>query len=126
MISNIEKIDNEELRNNIRQIRSDVIDLIQSEEHISTKKEIVSKVNKLLNGYVMGVGKAGKSIPISICDHGIYIMDDRDGYKISLLVNYQITWGYKPYQELDKSIQLDFDVTQSEIRNEKIFKILNK
>lgn len=118
-IDGIDLILNPDLKRNLLKIKEGVIEIIyQSGWDNATSNE--DKINKFLYENVMGVG-----CPISICD-GQCWLDHRNFeyfYVISMLVDYRVTYGYKPYQELDKPINLSFTVSKSDLRNRKLSKI---
>lgn len=119
-IENLYLIDSIELRSDICKIYDDVIEVLSKYNDILKAK---NEVNSLLYCYVMSVGK-----PCAIADSsieytgtGLYEM-----FIINLLVNYQVTYGYKPYQELDKPIKLCFYIRQNDLISYKRDKKLNQ
>ena len=122
-VTNINLIKSKKLRDNINQIYDDVLDLLSTCDNFVEAKPLV---NKLLYNYVLGIGK-----PISICDSVVYVnhtLGKCDFMTVELLIDYRVTYGYKPYQPLDKPLHVGFllyaeDVVQH-MRNKKIENIL--
>ncbi len=118
-MNNIELIESEELRGNLLKIKDGVIDIISRDSNRFTRDtNLVNKINKYLYNHVIGIES-----PIAICDSGAWINPDMN-YIIELVVDYRVTSGYKPFQNLDKDIHLTFEVSKIELRNNKINKIL--
>ena len=122
-ITNINLIESRELRDNIYKIYDDVLDLLCTCDSFTKARPLV---NKLLHNYVLGIGK-----PISICDSSVYsnhTFGKCDFMTVELLIDYRVTYGYKPYQSLDKPIHLGFLLYEEDViqhmRNKKIENIL--
>ncbi len=126
MIENLDKIRHPDLRKNIIQLRNDIIEIIIDKGGF-TNDDIITKnhINRRLHEYVLGI-----DAPISICDSHCYTYKKID-YKttntfcVELAVDYRVTYGYTPYQTLDKPIQLSFKIFESDIRDYKLKQILN-
>jgi hypothetical protein len=103
---NINKIESDELRKNLLKIEKEII-----ESYISDGQK---SFHKILTEWTIGIGK-----PISIADSEYRIHDD----KIELLVNYQVTYGYIPYQRLESPIHLFIKLDQESIRDYKLKEI---
>ena len=100
-IENINLIKSDELKSNILKMYDDVVNILVR-AGLGKGEEIV---RKLLYDYVLGVGK-----PISICDGMVTTSHSSSGsfLDIEVLVDYRVTYGYEPYQALDKPINLRF------------------
>lgn len=119
-IENINLIKSEELRNNIYNLYDDVIDILIRSDNFSKGEDLV---RKLLYNYVLGVGK-----PISICDSVVYaqLYGVDLALDIEMLVDYRVTYGYKPYQTLDKPIRLRFEIYEKDLVSLRRDKKLNE
>ena len=102
-MDNIEKIESPELISNLLQLEKEII-----ESYIKNGQKYF---HKILTEWTIGIGK-----PITIADSESIIHDG----KIELLVNYQVTYGYEPYQRLESPIHLFIRIDQESIRNYKI------
>ncbi len=110
-IQNLHLIESEKLKSDINHIYDDVVEILCKYDDMSLAR---NEVDRLLYCYVMSVGK-----PCAIADSFTDVQHERPGlYEtmiVNLVVNYQVTYGYKPYQDLDKSIKLCFMVTKPEL-----------
>lgn len=110
-MDNIDKILSTELREDLISLKDDVFNR-DFENLGDLKKYIHSK-------YVFGCGG-----PICISD--LEIDGKLDDFKIYLGINYQVTYCYKPYQDLDETIILNFIVNKETKRDRKIKQIINE
>lgn len=116
MISNLDLIESVDLKNNLLQLRLNLIDMLSDPNLNWGHKDTEHKVNNFLYRNVIGVG-----YPISICQGGCWY--EKDSYVIEFSVDYKVTYGYAPYQSLDAPISLKFRVNKSTIRDRKLDKI---
>lgn len=124
-MTNIDLIKNVDLKNNLISLKREII-----EEYIKMHEinsiDMRDKIDKLIYNHVLGIGR-----PISICDGNCYLAwsDGEKGIHIGtdliveLIVDYRVTSGYKPYQPLDKLINLKFRIDRQLIRDYKIDQI---
>jgi hypothetical protein len=121
MINDIELIESNELRENINSLYFKVADLVSKNVQYSTTKHFAEATKLLINrhlyNHVLGVGE-----PISICDYDCELIDD--GFNIRIFIDYKVTSGYTPYQDLDKEITLKFRIDECTIRDIKLNQIL--
>jgi|ERR1035437_3107793 hypothetical protein len=111
MIDGLCQIQSQDLRNDIIILYDELSDVV--DKHIFTK----FSCRQIITNYVLGIGR-----PLCICDGTADLI--RDGISVELLVDYQVTYGYKPYQSLDKPIHIYFRIDKNSIRNRKLDKIL--
>lgn len=129
MIENLDKISHPDLRNNIMQLRNDLIEIIIREGGFSNQQSFTTTknhINSRLYEYILGI-----NAPISICDSYCHtyqkiesLPESLNAFCIELSVDYRITYGYKPYQTLDKPIQLFFKIVESDIREYKLNELI--
>ena len=108
---NIDKILNNELKKDLLSLEEDVFNC-DFENLRDLKKYLHTK-------YIFGCGG-----PICISD--LEIDGKLNDYEIYLGVNYQVTYCYKPYQDLDGTITLNFRVNKETKRDRKIKQIINE
>jgi len=108
---------------NINKILSDELkkDLLSLEEYVfsSDFENLGTLKNYLHTKYVLGCGD-----PICISDVGI--TGKLDDFEVYLGVDYKVTYGYKPYQDLDEIIILNFIVNKETKRDRKIKQIIKR
>ena len=118
---NLDLIKSEDLKNNITKLYNDTIELVIENNKYSGYKHFGNAtshlINKLLYKHIMGVG-----VPISICNSDCVFFNNH--YNIVLVIDYKVTSGYKPYQDLDKPITIEFKIDESILRDRKIDKLL--
>lgn len=120
MIENLDKIQHPDLKNNILQLRTDVIKIIIKEGGFTNRPDVITKdhINSRLYEYVLGI-----EAPISISDS--HCTTSPTAFYVELGVDYKVTYGYKPYQTLDKPIHLFFKIDESELRDYKLNNLLD-
>jgi hypothetical protein len=119
-IENIDQIQSIELSNDIKSLCLELLKKSIEIDHIDrSRKASLNPLWKIIQDHIMGVGH-----PICICDGGLYFKGD--DIIAELLINYQVTYGYKPYQDLNNPIHIFFTINQSIMRDLKIDKIFQQ
>jgi hypothetical protein len=121
-IENLELIWSVDLKRNIILLKEEVYNFMSQNWN---DPDLIKKVNGLLYYHVLGVGR-----PICICDGACKMgwgYDDigENDYKIYLAIDYKVTSGYQPYQDLERPMKLSFLVNKSQIREDKINQLLS-
>jgi hypothetical protein len=132
-IENLELIWSVDLKRNIILLKEEVYNFMSQNWNDT---DLIKKVNGLLYYHVLGVGR-----PICICDGACKMggnvtsqniwaewgYDDigENDYKIYLAIDYKVTSGYQPYQDLERPMKLSFLVNKSQIREDKINQLLS-
>lgn len=104
-------IESPELQKNLIDLVYDISSVITD---ISTDKDKLT-VNKRLYNWVLGVG-----VPITICDYHVDYYTHTQTYEIIVMVDYKVTSGYKPYQDLDNGITFSVMIDKQFLRNLKL------
>lgn len=110
-MNNIDKILSSKLKENLLSLKEDVFN--RDFDNLGSLK------NYLHSTYIMG------------CDGPVCISDvDTDGnlddFGVYLGIDYKVTYSYKPYQDLDETIVLNFRVNKETRRDRKIKEIINE
>ena len=121
IIDNIEKIEHPLLVQDIKslclELSNVIMSLLQS-EHDSPRNSNNSfrfkQCDTIIRDHILGINR-----PMCIVDGAVYALG-KDLYQIEILVDYRITYGYKPNQSLDKGIHLFCQVSKEILRDHKI------
>jgi hypothetical protein len=117
MIKGIKRIESKELRDNITDLYYKVLDLISYRNTKHFEIATLLLIDRLLYNHILGV-----NAPICICNNEC---DLRDGeFVIYIQVDYKVTSGYEPYQDLDEPLIFSFTIDENLIRDYKISKVL--
>lgn len=109
MIDNIDKVLSSELKEDLLSLREDVLD-----SHFDNLGLLKTY---LWSKYIMGCDS-----PICLSD--VDISGELDDFIVYLDIDYRVTYGYKPIQDLDSDILLKFRVNKEIIRDRKLEKIM--
>jgi hypothetical protein len=122
MINGIGILESKELRDDINNLYDKVFNTISLQNlHYGLGRGILSPtknlIDRILYNHVLGV-----DAPICICDgHSQFVGND---FYITIMVDYKVTSGYKPYQNLETPLKFKFIVNLETIRDHKIDRIL--
>lgn len=112
----IEKmIESKELQANLYKLLDDFI--LRITDSTTNKDQLT--LRKRLYDWVMGVG-----VPITICDYHLDYYPMTQTYEVILQVDYKVTSGYKPYQDLDNPLTFRFLVNKEILRDIKLETII--
>lgn len=121
IIDNIEKIEHPLLVQDIKslclELSNVIMSLLQSEHDSpwnSNNSFRFKQCDTIIRDHILGINR-----PMCIVDGAVYALG-KDLYQIEILVDYQITYGYKPNQSLDKGIHLFCQVSKEILRDHKI------
>ena len=109
-----------DLKKNIILLKKEVVSFIIKNNHgiNCNVVDLIKKINEILYNYILGIER-----PITICDGRCGIVNNN--IMIKIYVDYKVTSGYVPYQDLEEPIKLVFTINKSIIRDEKINEILS-
>jgi len=126
IIDNIEQIEHPQLVKDIKSLCLELSNVILSLLHSgydsleksstwdSNNSFRFKQCDTIIRDHILGINR-----PICIVDGAVYALG-KDLYQIELLVDYRITYGYKPNQSLDKGIHLFCQVSKEIMRDHKI------
>ena len=131
MINGIGILESKELRDDINNLYDKVVNTISLQNLHYTQVGLFASsanrpspnyptknlIDKILYNHVLGV-----DAPICICDSSSQLVGN--DYYITIMVDYKVTSGYKPYQNLEKPLTFKFIVNLETIRDHKIDRIL--
>lgn len=110
-MNNFDKILSSKLKNDLLSLRDDVFNRdFDSLDNLE---------NHLWSKYIMGCGG-----PICISD--VETTGNLDDFEVYLGIDYKVTYGYKPYQDLNEQLVLSFRVNKESRRDKKIKLIINE
>lgn len=112
-IENIHLIKHPQLVCDIKSLISELMDKIVELEY-----ENSSSLNRIIQNYVMGINR-----PICICDGRVFSTPGGE-FEVELLVDYRVTYGYKPNQSIDDDIHLYCTINKSIIRNKRLNELI--